>query len=158
MISMWVIAWSFAKGVRTATGGRGVDSIINSLVGDLMHTSWDCLANFGRFVEIGKCELVDADKLQMSIFLKNTTFTAFDLSELFFREDQYCRDIWIAKTKEALALYRAGKASLGPSLRMISQRFPRPSVRFLPRTELARCAHISLYTIRFFIAKSSTSP
>lgn len=86
---------SFAKGVLEATGGRGVDVIINSLVGDLMHDSWDCLANFGRFVEVGKRELVDAGKLDMRVFLRNCTFTAFDLTELFFHEDQFYRDIWI---------------------------------------------------------------
>jgi NADPH:quinone reductase-like Zn-dependent oxidoreductase len=33
---------SFVVGVKAATGGRGVDVILNSLVGDLMHASWDC--------------------------------------------------------------------------------------------------------------------
>ncbi|CAJ2508342.1 Uu.00g133680.m01.CDS01 [Anthostomella pinea] len=105
---------SFAEGIRTATGDRGVDLVINSLVGDLLHASWNCLANFGRFVEIGKRELVDIGKLQMDTFLRNTTFTAFDLSELFYHEDQYYRDIWISKTKEALELYRAGRIKPGP--------------------------------------------
>lgn len=54
---------SFAEGVMAATGGRGVGLIINSLVGDHMHASWDCMASFGRFVEVGKRELVDAGKL-----------------------------------------------------------------------------------------------
>ncbi|OTA57978.1 polyketide synthase [Hypoxylon sp. EC38] len=105
---------SFAEGIRATTEDRGVDLIINSLVGDLMHASWNCLANFGRFVEIGKRELVDVGKLQMNVFLKNTTFTAFDLSELFYHEDKYYRDIWIAKTKEALELYRAGQIKPAP--------------------------------------------
>jgi NADPH:quinone reductase-like Zn-dependent oxidoreductase len=55
---------SFAEGIKAATNGRGVDMVINSLIGDLMHASWDCLANFGRFIEIGKRELVDAGKLE----------------------------------------------------------------------------------------------
>ncbi|KFA78796.1 hypothetical protein S40288_10146 [Stachybotrys chartarum IBT 40288] len=103
-----------AKDVKAATGSRGVDVVINSLVGDLMHASWDCLAPFGRFVEIGKRELADAKKLQMGNFLKSTTFTAFDLSELFYHEDQYYRDVWVAKLREALDLYRSGQIKLGP--------------------------------------------
>ncbi|KAK7966938.1 polyketide synthase [Apiospora aurea] len=87
---------SFAEGIKAATGGHGVDLVVNSLVGDCMHASWDCIADFGRFIEVGKRELVDAAKLQMSTFLKDTTFTAFDLSELFYHEDPYYRDIWIA--------------------------------------------------------------
>lgn len=86
---------SFVEGVQAATtGGRGVDVIINSLVGDLMHESWGCMAPFGRFVEIGKRELVDAGKLDMHVFLRNTTLTAFDLSEFFFAEDPFYRGIW----------------------------------------------------------------
>ncbi|KAF5688761.1 polyketide synthase [Fusarium denticulatum] len=67
---------TFVQGIMDATGGRGVDVILNSLVGDLMHDSWRCLADFGRFVEVGKRELVDAGKLDMSVFLRNATFTA----------------------------------------------------------------------------------
>lgn len=83
---------SFADGIRLATGGRGVDLVINSLVGDRMHASWDCIAPFGRFIEIGKRELVDAGKLDMHIFLRNATFSAFDLSGLFFHEEKLYRD------------------------------------------------------------------
>lgn len=85
----------FAADVQAATRGRGVDVVLNSLTGDLMHTSWACIAKFGRFVEVGKRELVDAGKLDMHKFLGNTTFTAFDLSELYHAEDEYYRDIWI---------------------------------------------------------------
>ncbi|RYP81174.1 hypothetical protein DL769_002122 [Monosporascus sp. CRB-8-3] len=31
-----------------ATGGRGVDVVMNTLTGDLMHATWDCVASFGR--------------------------------------------------------------------------------------------------------------
>lgn len=86
---------SFVEGIKTATaGGRGVDVIVNSLVGDLMHASWSCIAPFGRFVEIGKRELIDAGKLDMQVFLKNATFTAFDLSEFFYAEDPYYQNIF----------------------------------------------------------------
>ena len=79
---------SFASEVMKATGGEGVDVIVNSLIGDLLHDSWDCIADFGRFVEIGKKDLVDAGKLDMRVFLRNATFTAFDLSELFYNKTQ----------------------------------------------------------------------
>ncbi|RYO96329.1 hypothetical protein DL764_007495 [Monosporascus ibericus] len=105
---------SFVAGIRAATNGKGVDVVINSLVGDLMHDTWDCIADFGRFVEVGKRELVDAGKLDMRIFLRNCTFTAFDLTELFFHPDQFYRDIWINKTKEALELYRSKEIKAVP--------------------------------------------
>jgi hypothetical protein len=67
--------------------------IVNSLVGDLLHASWGCLAPFGRFVEIGKRDLVDAGRLDMSQFARNAQFISFDLSELFLAEDKYYRDL-----------------------------------------------------------------
>lgn len=106
---------SFVQGVMTATDGRGVDVVINSLVGDLMHASWGCLVNFGRLVEIGKRELMDAGRLDMSVFLRNTTFTAFDLSELFYAQDPFNRNIWDRLMAETLELYRAGHIKAPPS-------------------------------------------
>lgn len=85
---------SFVAGIMAATGGHGVDVVINSLVGDLMHASWDCLASFGRFIEVGKRELVDAGKLNMRVFLRNASFSAFDITDLFFAQDQYRRDLF----------------------------------------------------------------
>ena len=86
---------SFVDGVMGATDGKGVDVVLNSLTGDLLHASWRCCANFGRFVEVGKRDIVDAGKLDMHVLLRNVTFTAFDLTELYYHEDQYYRDIWI---------------------------------------------------------------
>ncbi|CZR44814.1 putative polyketide synthase [Fusarium proliferatum ET1] len=105
---------TFVQGIMNATGGRGVDVILNSLVGDLMHDSWRCLADFGRFVEVGKRELVDAGRLDMSMFLRNATFTAFDLSELFYSQDQFYRSVWDRLISETLKLYRDGEIQPPP--------------------------------------------
>ncbi|TGJ79689.1 hypothetical protein E0Z10_g9084 [Xylaria hypoxylon] len=82
----------FVAGVMAATGGKGVDVVINSLVGDLMHAGWRCMANFGRFVEVGKKELSDVGRLDMDVFLRNATFTAFDLTELAYSTDEFHRN------------------------------------------------------------------
>ncbi|KAM3536862.1 hypothetical protein ARSEF1564_010215, partial [Beauveria bassiana] len=42
---------SFAQDVLTATSGRGVDVVLNSLSGSMLQASFDCLASFGRFIE-----------------------------------------------------------------------------------------------------------
>jgi NADPH:quinone reductase-like Zn-dependent oxidoreductase/NAD(P)-dependent dehydrogenase (short-subunit alcohol dehydrogenase family) len=39
-------------GVRRLTDGRGVDVVLNSLVGEAARQSWDCLAPFGRFINL----------------------------------------------------------------------------------------------------------
>ncbi|CAP61647.1 uncharacterized protein PODANS_0_490 [Podospora anserina S mat+] len=48
---------SFAGEVRRLTAGRGVDVVLNSLAGDALVVSWECVAPFGRFVEIGKRDI-----------------------------------------------------------------------------------------------------
>ena len=45
---------SFATEVLAATGGRGVDVVLNSLAGDMIEASFAVLARGGCFVEIGK--------------------------------------------------------------------------------------------------------
>ncbi|KAL2059966.1 hypothetical protein VTL71DRAFT_10121, partial [Oculimacula yallundae] len=70
---------SFAEDIRQATGGRGVDVILNSLGGDLLQQSWDSIAPFGRFVDIGKTDIINNSSLPMAPFDQNVTFSAVDL-------------------------------------------------------------------------------
>ncbi|KAI1127334.1 putative polyketide synthase [Nemania abortiva] len=105
---------SFVADLKRETNGRGVDVVINSLVGDLMHSSWECVADFGRFVEVGKKELVDAGNLQMHIFLRNVTFTAFDLADLFFSNEPYHHETSRRLLKDVMAMYRSGRITTAP--------------------------------------------
>ncbi|KAI1269306.1 putative polyketide synthase [Xylariaceae sp. FL1019] len=99
---------SFARDIKSATGDRGVDVVINFLTGDLLHASWDCVAPFGRFVEIGRRDLADAGRLDMHIFLRNTTFTAFDLSDLYQEKTHRDKDTFPCLLAEVFDLYRRG--------------------------------------------------
>ena len=54
---------SFGPAIRRETNGKGVDVIINSLAGDILRETWECLAHFGRFVEIGKFRTSTASAL-----------------------------------------------------------------------------------------------
>ncbi len=47
----------FAEQVLSATGGRGVDVVLNSLAGDFITESVRCLSSNGRFLEIGKRDI-----------------------------------------------------------------------------------------------------
>ncbi|KAI0856051.1 polyketide synthase-like protein [Xylaria cubensis] len=104
---------SFVGALRAATAGRGVDVVINSLAGELMHASWSCLAPFGRFVEVGKREIIDDGRLEMNVFGRNTTFTAFDLSEMFFQEGKQYQNLLAGLVAEVLQLYRKGEIKTG---------------------------------------------
>ena len=74
---------SFLPAIMVATHNRGVDVVLNSLIGDLLHDSFRACARFGRFLEIGKRDLTDAGRLDMQILKRNVSYTAFDVSELF---------------------------------------------------------------------------
>src|SRR5690242_14735254 len=53
----------FADGVRAATEGRGVTVVLNSLAGEFIERSFAVLAPGGRFVEIGKRDIWDREKV-----------------------------------------------------------------------------------------------
>ena len=71
---------SFAKGIMQVTKGRGVDVVINSLAGPSLIASWECIAAYGRFIEISKKEIMSNSDLPMFPFRKNASFMGFDAS------------------------------------------------------------------------------
>jgi NADPH:quinone reductase-like Zn-dependent oxidoreductase len=71
---------SFAGDIKRATSGRGVDVVLNSLAGDSLRETWDCLAHFGRFVEIGKRDITSNTRLEMARFEHNASFASVDLT------------------------------------------------------------------------------
>ena len=85
---------SFVKGIKRMTDGRGVDVILNSLADDSLQGSWDCLAAFGRFVEIGKKDILAGKKLPMLPFNENRAFAAVNLTHMISeRPDMICKNM-----------------------------------------------------------------
>lgn len=74
---------SFLPGILAATNGRGVDVVLNSLSGELLHDSWRCVAKFGTMVEIGKRDFIGKAELAMDRFENNRTFVGLDHTELW---------------------------------------------------------------------------
>ncbi|KAM6164687.1 fatty acid synthase [Rhynchocyon petersi] len=74
---------SFEQHVLRHTAGRGVDLVLNSLAEEKLQASVRCLAQHGRFLEIGKFDLSNNHALGMAIFLKNVTFHGILLDALF---------------------------------------------------------------------------
>ncbi|KAK3324470.1 fatty acid synthase S-acetyltransferase [Cercophora scortea] len=70
---------SFSLGIMRATGGVGVDVVLNSLAGEALRVTWECMAPFGRFLEVGKKDILSFANLPMHPFAKNVSFTAIDL-------------------------------------------------------------------------------
>lgn len=76
---------SFVDGVMRETNGRGMDFILNSLSGELLHATWSCVAEFGTLLEIGKRDLIGDGKLDMRPFLANRNYCCVDIDGLWKR-------------------------------------------------------------------------
>ncbi|GKT61260.1 polyketide synthase [Colletotrichum tofieldiae] len=77
---------SFLPGIMAITEGRGVDLVLNQLSGELLHASWQCVAEFGIFVELGRRDFLGHAKLAMEQFESNRTFVGVDLTHLWIRK------------------------------------------------------------------------
>ncbi|KAI1440085.1 polyketide synthase dehydratase-domain-containing protein [Annulohypoxylon stygium] len=90
---------SFAEGVMRETEGRGVDVVLNSLSGELLHESWRCVAKFGIMVELGLRDSKGSGSLNMLPFAENRSYHGVNLSE--FRE----RPKWLRRLLNTFVKY-----------------------------------------------------
>ncbi|KAI1747778.1 hypothetical protein F4782DRAFT_551542 [Xylaria castorea] len=96
---------SFAAGVMSATNGRGVDVALNSLVRELLAASWSCMANNGRHIEIGRTDIMEFGILDLNVFKRNTTFSAFDFGVVADDHPEIVADVM----KDVMKYLREGK-------------------------------------------------
>lgn len=73
---------SFAEGIMKVTRGKGVDVVLNSLAGTFLQESFNCLAPFGRFVELGKRDFELNNSLAMEAFTRAVSFSSVDVIAL----------------------------------------------------------------------------
>lgn len=73
---------SFASELMLKTKGKGVDVILNSLSGSLLKATWDCMARFGRFVDMTKVDIEANRWLETAPFTRCATYASFDLLQL----------------------------------------------------------------------------
>ena len=85
---------SFASEVMRMTGGKGADVIMNSLAGEALRLTWNCIAPYGRFIELGARDLTVNTRLEMANFLKNPMFAAFNLVYLIRQKRAVADKVW----------------------------------------------------------------
>ncbi|KAK4215780.1 putative polyketide synthase [Rhypophila decipiens] len=83
----------FLGGVMGETGDKGVDVVLNSLSGELLHASWQCVAEFGSMIELGKRDFIDRGRLAMDHFEDNRSFFGVDLGPLRSKRPGKVKDI-----------------------------------------------------------------
>ncbi|SNT58715.1 polyene macrolide polyketide synthase, partial [Actinacidiphila glaucinigra] len=89
----------FEDAFRTATGGRGVDVVLDSLARDFVDASLRLLPRGGRFVEMGKTDVRSPEDVAAAH--PGVTYQAFDLTEAGLDRIQ-------EMLTELLALFDAG--------------------------------------------------
>ncbi|PIA96147.1 Nonribosomal peptide synthetase 14 [Cercospora beticola] len=105
---------SFVDGVSRATDGRGVDVVLNSLSGELLHASWKCVARGGCMLELGKRDLIGRGQLAMDAFEENRSFIGIDVGALAIDDVSTTSRL----LKQVVDLYTQGKIHpISPSTR-----------------------------------------
>ncbi|XP_018312237.1 fatty acid synthase [Mycetomoellerius zeteki] len=80
---------SFEQMILHQTKGRGVDIVLNSLAEEKLIASVRCLAQNGRFLEIGKFDLVSNNPLDISAFQKGINFHGIILENIITDNHKY---------------------------------------------------------------------
>ena len=84
---------SFVKDVMRETAGKGVDLALNLLSGELLHTIWRCVVEFGKMIEIGKRHIIGAGKLDMDVFPANRSYCCVDFEQLRLKKPDLCKEL-----------------------------------------------------------------
>ena len=101
---------SFLSAILAATDNEGVDVVLNSLTGDLLHSSLEACSRFGRFIEIGKRDITDHGRLDLANFSRDVTFTTFDLRTIYDSKKLGHHALWQKLLTESCAFIRSGMA------------------------------------------------
>ena len=100
----------FADEVMKLTSGRGVDVVLNSLSGEALVKSLSVVAPLGRFIEIGKRDIVENVRLPMLAFNRNLSLIAFDLDRIMTEQPDRIRELFNAVWER----FRAGDFTMTP--------------------------------------------
>ncbi len=82
----------FADDVLAATGGKGVDVVLNSLPGAFIEKGVAVLAPFGRFIEIGKRDIYNDTPIGLRALRNNASFLVVDLGRMAQQRTELLRD------------------------------------------------------------------
>jgi acyl transferase domain-containing protein/NADPH:quinone reductase-like Zn-dependent oxidoreductase/SAM-dependent methyltransferase/acyl carrier protein len=78
----------FAAAIMDVTAGRGVDIILNSLAGEAISMGLSCLAEFGRFIEIGKRDIYQNTRIPLWPMRRNASFHVVAMDAVFSGDEQ----------------------------------------------------------------------
>jgi acyl transferase domain-containing protein/NADPH:quinone reductase-like Zn-dependent oxidoreductase/acyl carrier protein/NADP-dependent 3-hydroxy acid dehydrogenase YdfG len=95
---------AFADEVLTATGGAGVDVILNSLAGDAIPRNLRLLRPFGRMLELGKRDFYENSQVGLRPFRNNISYFGIDADQLLAQRPDTARRVFV----DLMALFADG--------------------------------------------------
>ncbi|AYG44007.1 type I polyketide synthase [Pseudomonas sp. Leaf58] len=95
---------AYADQVLAATGGRGVDVVLNSLAGEAINRNFQVLKPFGRFLELGKRDFYQNTRIGLRPFRNNISYFGIDADQLMSERPQLTRRLFA----EMMALFAQG--------------------------------------------------
>jgi acyl transferase domain-containing protein/NADPH:quinone reductase-like Zn-dependent oxidoreductase/SAM-dependent methyltransferase/acyl carrier protein len=82
---------AFADEIMKLTGGVGVDVILNSLAGEAIWKNLQIIRPFGRFLEIGKRDLLANSKIGLRPFRNNLSYFGIDADQVFLERPRLAK-------------------------------------------------------------------
>ncbi|KAJ8070006.1 hypothetical protein OCU04_000409 [Sclerotinia nivalis] len=109
------------------THDQGVDVVLNSLSRESLKASWDCIAPFGKFVEIGKNDIQSHHALPIFPISKCAKFSAVDLATMTPARPMLIRKAFTAVMK----LFNAGEIHTAKPLHVYKMSEIEKAFRFM---------------------------
>ena len=118
---------TFVKGIKRMTGGKGVDVLLNSLSGEALRGSWDIIAPFGRFIEIGKKDSQGGGRIALAPFLRQTLMASVELPMMM----RYKPLLFHRLISDTIKLYTEGKIHEAKPTKVMSYEKVEEALRML---------------------------
>ena len=83
----------FAEAVMELTNRRGVDVVLNALAGEAIPMGLSCLAEFGRFIEIGKRDIYQNSRIPLWSLRRNASFHVVAMDAVFSGDEALTREM-----------------------------------------------------------------
>jgi acyl transferase domain-containing protein/NADPH:quinone reductase-like Zn-dependent oxidoreductase len=109
---------TFADEINAYTNGKGVDVVLNSLAGEAMSRSMDCLRPFGRFVELGKRDFYANTHLGLRPLRRNLSYFGVDIDQLIAEH----RDVACQLFGEIIGFFSTGQLVALPHRVFVGER------------------------------------
>jgi len=98
---------AYAEQILAATGGEGVDVVLNSLAGEAIRRNLHVLRPFGRFLELGKRDFFENTPIGLRPFKDNISYFGIDADQLLIARPDLAARLF----REVMALFRSGALS-----------------------------------------------